>query len=152
MKAQKLIIDVFTMSEGFYNCSVGITAPTPLGSLDDFIEDATQTGHDFVVVPIADDHYKRVLFEEEDSKKAFNEWRAGLPLTPNDLVLKKVGSYKPIAVFSQCSNLSHSNLLNVQDWAGVCTGIFSDWIDLESQDERIRINSEIVSGRDTCML
>ncbi|CAO3675991.1 unnamed protein product [Umbelopsis ramanniana] len=107
------------MSEGFYNCSIGITAPTPLGSLDDFVEDATQTGHDFVVVPIADDQYKRVLFEEEDSKKAFNKWRAGLPLTPNDLVLKKV------------------------DWAGVCTGIFSDWIDLESQDERIRINSEI---------
>jgi hypothetical protein len=81
------------MSEGFYNCSVGITAPTPLGNLDDFVEDATQTGHDFVVVPIADEHYKRVLFEEENSKKAFNEWRAGLPLTPKDLVLKKVGSY-----------------------------------------------------------
>jgi hypothetical protein len=93
-KSITLIIDQFTMSEGFYHCAIGITAPAPLENLDDFVEVATQTGHDFVVVPIANDHYKRVLFEGIDSKHVMNEWRAGLPLTPDDLVLKKVGSYK----------------------------------------------------------
>lgn len=81
------------MSDGFYNCSVGVTAPTPLGSFDEFVEDATQSGHDFVVVPIANENYRRVLFESPGSKQDMDEWRAGLPLTPNDLVLKTVGWY-----------------------------------------------------------
>ncbi|CAM0135156.1 unnamed protein product [Umbelopsis sp. WA50703] len=107
------------MADGLNSCSVGITAPTPLQDLDGFVEEAMQTNNDFVVVPIASENYSRVLFESAGSKQAMDEWRAGLPLTPNDLILKKV------------------------DWAGVCTGVFSDWIDLESSEDRIRINSEI---------
>ncbi|CAO3683062.1 unnamed protein product [Umbelopsis vinacea] len=106
---------------------MSITAPTPLGSLDEFVEDATQLGHDFVVVPIANENYRRVLFESPGSKQDMDEWRAGLPLTPNDLILKTVDTYA-----RQFGN-----------WAGVSTGVFSDWIDLESNVDRVRINSEL---------
>jgi hypothetical protein len=81
-----------TMADGLNSCSVGITAPTPLQDLDGFVEEAMQTNNDFVVVPIASENYSRVLFESAGSKQAMDEWRAGLPLTPNDLILKKVGT------------------------------------------------------------
>ncbi|KAL1922985.1 uncharacterized protein VTP21DRAFT_9361 [Calcarisporiella thermophila] len=108
--------------------TVGLVAtPETIDDLDGFIDYAQENGYDFASVPISRPEYKRVLFDtspisgiSQSERLLQEEWRTGKPFSPEDLVIKTV---------------DHSNFL---------FGHVADWLQLDSKDANVKINSELV--------
>ncbi|CAG8593953.1 3805_t:CDS:10 [Ambispora leptoticha] len=87
---------------------------------------AKESGQDFLVVPISRPQFKRYLFDEQvdfslnkELRRTMENWREGNPFSLDDLFLRSV------------------------EFADMAVGKISEWIDLDSPDVQIRINSEI---------
>ncbi|KAG0935754.1 hypothetical protein G6F57_010554 [Rhizopus arrhizus] len=102
------------------SCSIGLLPnkpPTDVGSL---IEKADLDGHDFVVVPIANSSFRRVLNEN------------------NEMSPEEHAVWKDRPVFDR-----KDLILNSAEWSGKVLGLFSDWIQLDSPNHTIRTCSEL---------
>ncbi|CAG8702676.1 11240_t:CDS:10, partial [Acaulospora morrowiae] len=86
-------------------------------------KEAREVGYDFITLPITLPSYRRFLFDQRLNditvSRAMEEWRKRYVFSSEDLVLKNAA---------------------LVDYA---VGKVSDWIDLDSPDHDIRINSEI---------
>ncbi|CAG8622590.1 4955_t:CDS:10, partial [Scutellospora calospora] len=88
--------------------------------------EARELGYDFIFIPITYPGYRRFLFEQLvdsvdiNEMKIVEEWRKGYPFSREDLVVKNA---------------------DVSDFV---VGKVSDWINLDSPEHSIRINSELI--------
>ncbi|RIB22967.1 protein methyltransferase [Gigaspora rosea] len=88
--------------------------------------EARELGYDFMILPITFPSYRRFLFEQlvdsVDIKetKFMEEWRKGQPFCREDLIVKNA------------------------DVSDFMVGQVSNWINLDSLDHNIRINSEVI--------
>lgn len=101
-------------------CSVGLLTHECFDDLGNFIQQADEAGHDFVVTPISHPTFRRVLNEDKSIDVETQEiWRDRPVFNRNDLVIK---------------NADHSSR---------AIGLLADWIQLDASDADIRLNSEL---------
>ncbi|CAJ0758011.1 12236_t:CDS:10 [Entrophospora sp. SA101] len=105
-----------TIAIGYYNSQEDLDSITTVSKSREF-------GYDFVVLPLTNTNYKRFLFENVNHNNketvGLEKWRNGMPLTLDDLVIKTADNRE------------------------ITIGKIPEWINLDSSDQNIRINSEI---------
>ncbi|CAG8485867.1 5065_t:CDS:10 [Cetraspora pellucida] len=105
---------------------VGLSRDQEEPNVSSVTAEARELGYDFVILPITFPSYRRFLFEQligsvdVNEKKIMEEWRKGLPFCREDLVVKNA------------------------DVSDFMVGQVSNWINLDSPDHSIRINSEVI--------
>lgn len=73
-------------------CSVGLLTHECFDDLDNFIAQAEDAGHDFVVTPISHPTFRRVLNEDNATDQETQEiWKDRPVFNRNDLVIKSAG-------------------------------------------------------------
>ncbi|RHZ83026.1 hypothetical protein Glove_100g30 [Diversispora epigaea] len=88
-------------------------------------DDARQFGHDFIILPIVSSSYKRFISGQNEqldntkNSKVIEEWRKNHVFFRDDLVIKNT------------------------DLVDYVVGQVSDWLDFDSPDHNVQINSEI---------
>ncbi|KAI7891369.1 PRMT5 arginine-N-methyltransferase-domain-containing protein [Mucor mucedo] len=101
-------------------CSVGLLTHECFDDLGNFIVQAEEAGHDFVVTPISHPTFRRVLNEDNATDKETQEnWKDRPVFNRNDLVIKSA------------------------EWSGKAIGLLANWIHLDSTNAEIRLCSEL---------
>ncbi|KAI9323662.1 PRMT5 arginine-N-methyltransferase-domain-containing protein [Dichotomocladium elegans] len=95
-------------------CNIGLLSYDHFDNVEEFVQEATNSGHDFVAMPIVHPKYNRVL-----KCKSGDPWRDAPVYSRDDLTLRKA------------------------QWSDAVAGILSDWYELESPDPDVRLNSEL---------
>lgn len=73
-------------------CSVGLLTQECFDDLGNFIQQADEAGHDFVVTPISHPTFRRVLNEDKSIDVETQEiWKDRPVFNRNDLVIKSAG-------------------------------------------------------------
>ncbi|KAI8146475.1 PRMT5 arginine-N-methyltransferase-domain-containing protein [Fennellomyces sp. T-0311] len=99
--------------ETLRTCAVGLLTDDYYDNVDEFIEQAIDSGHDFVATPIVHPRYSRVLKSNDST------WQSNPVYDRNDLVVRK------------------------PNWADAIVGSLSNWLELDSSDPTARVNSEL---------
>ncbi|KAG2220444.1 hypothetical protein INT45_004186 [Circinella minor] len=100
--------------ESFRSCAIGLLTTEYFDNIDTFIEEAIDSGHDFVSTPIVHSRYKRVLKTKDN-----DSWKNSPVYDRDDLVVRK------------------------PNWSDAVVGTLSNWLELDSTDQNTRINSEL---------
>ncbi|KAI8099404.1 PRMT5 arginine-N-methyltransferase-domain-containing protein [Halteromyces radiatus] len=105
----------------FRLCPVGLLTNEYYDNIDTFVQEASEAGHDFVATPMAHPSFRRVLHEDKKdiNKSAIDQWRNAPVFDRQDLILQSAG----------CSD--------------IVVGMLAEWLQLDSIDESIRVNSEL---------
>jgi protein arginine N-methyltransferase 5 len=73
-------------------CSVGLLTTEYYDDLGNFIVQADEAGHDFVVTPISHPTFRRVLNEDKSiDKKTQETWKDRPVFNRSDLIIKSAG-------------------------------------------------------------
>lgn len=75
--------------EGGYGCAVGLLTYDCFDNIEEFVQEAINSGHDFVATPIVHSKYSRVL-----ESKAGDSWRDAPVYDRDDLVLRKARKHR----------------------------------------------------------
>ncbi|KAI9011953.1 PRMT5 arginine-N-methyltransferase-domain-containing protein [Phycomyces nitens] len=103
-------------SDALRSCPVGILTTDAFDNISSFIHQATDAGHDFIVTPISQPRFERVLGIDQPVN-VIQTWRDSPAFERDDLVLKSA------------------------DWSDVVVGSLSPWLNFE--DPAFRLNSEL---------
>ncbi|KAI8339390.1 PRMT5 arginine-N-methyltransferase-domain-containing protein [Chlamydoabsidia padenii] len=105
----------------FRACPVGLLTTDYYDNIGTFIDEASEAGHDFVATPMAHPGFRRVLHEDKKdiNKKAVDLWRDAPVFVRQDLILQSAAS------------------------SDIVVGLLAEWLQLDSEDEDIRVNSEL---------
>ncbi|KAI9495723.1 PRMT5 arginine-N-methyltransferase-domain-containing protein [Zychaea mexicana] len=95
-------------------CAIGLLTADHYDNVESFIEEAIDSGHDFVATPIVHPRYSRVLKTKDN-----DSWRNVPVYERDDLVVRK------------------------PSWSDAIVGTLSNWLELDSSDANTRINSEL---------
>ncbi|KAI8331600.1 PRMT5 arginine-N-methyltransferase-domain-containing protein [Choanephora cucurbitarum] len=101
-------------------CSVGLLTTECYDDVGNFISQAEEAGHDFVVSPLTHPIFRRVLNENKQvDKQTHANWKDRPVFDRNDLVFKSA------------------------EWSTRAMGLVANWIQLDSTDSETRLCSEI---------
>ena len=74
--------------ESFRSCAVGLLTAECFDNIDTFVEEAIDSGHDFVATPIVHPRYSRVLKTKDN-----DTWKNSPVYDRDDLVVRKPSKY-----------------------------------------------------------
>ncbi|KAI8984574.1 PRMT5 arginine-N-methyltransferase-domain-containing protein [Mycotypha africana] len=101
-------------------CGVGLMTTDHYDDLPNFIQQAEEAGHEFVVIPISHPTFRRVLNENNSVEtQAHEAWKERPMFNIKDLVIKSA------------------------EWSSRVVGLLPNWIQLESSNSDIKLCSEI---------
>ncbi|CAO3625255.1 unnamed protein product [Mucor fragilis] len=101
-------------------CSVGLLTTECYDDLGNFILQADEAGHDFIVTPISHPTFRRVLNEDQSiSQQEQRNWKDRPVFDRKDLVIQSA------------------------EWSGRAVGLLASWIQLDSSEPEVRMCSEL---------
>ncbi|KAL9556073.1 hypothetical protein MBANPS3_002069 [Mucor bainieri] len=101
-------------------CSVGLLTTDCYDDLGNFIMQADEAGHDFIVTPVSHPTFRRVLNEDKSiSEQEQRNWKDRPVFDRKDLVIQSA------------------------EWSGKAVGLLANWIQLDSSEPEVRVCSEL---------